>query len=244
MSRWFTNPLKELLGSIFSHFLAPYVENLDMGLVNLGIVQGQVTLRKLRIKKGALDTFRLPVDVAEGHLGKFSLSLHWLNLGNQPVQVLIEDLYILVVPRREDDQDPDELERRMQEMKLERLQKAEALQTQGDGVNDADSKTQNKGFVASFLAKLLNNVQVTIKNVHIRYEDNISVPGHPFAVGVTLSSFSAFRSMRIGYPLSSREGARLFISWQNWTIWQDILILMLRAWLGSLTRPLWIGSRL
>jgi hypothetical protein len=56
-----------------------------MGLVNLGIVQGkclllpefqafisfvrgpgQVTLGKLRIKKGALDAFRLPVDVIEG----------------------------------------------------------------------------------------------------------------------------------------------------------------------------------
>jgi N-terminal region of Chorein or VPS13 len=56
------------------------------------------------------------------------LSLHWLNLGNQPVQVLIEDLYILVVPRKEDDQDPNELERRIQEVKLERLRNAEVLQ--------------------------------------------------------------------------------------------------------------------
>ena len=53
--------------------------------------------------------------------------------------MLIEDLYILVVPRKEDDQDPDELERRMQEIKLERLQKAEALQMQGDGVNGMNS---------------------------------------------------------------------------------------------------------
>lgn len=62
------------------------------------------------------------------------MSLHWLNLGNQPVQVLIEDLYILVVPRKEDDQDLNELERRMQEVKLERLHNAEVLQTQVAGV--------------------------------------------------------------------------------------------------------------
>jgi hypothetical protein len=67
-------------------------------------------------------------------LGKFSLSLHWLNLGNQPVQVLIEDLYILVVPRKEDDQDPNELECRVQEAKLERLHNAEVFQTQAAGV--------------------------------------------------------------------------------------------------------------
>ncbi|KAI0308206.1 hypothetical protein B0F90DRAFT_1833497 [Multifurca ochricompacta] len=185
-SRWFTNPLKELLGFVFSRFLAPYVENLDMGLVNLGIIQGQVTLGKLRIKKGALDSFRLPINVSEGHLGKFSLSLHWFNLGNQPVEVLIEDVYLLVVPRQEDGGDPKELERRMQEVKLERLQNAESNNIQG-----IDDSAQNQGFVESFLAKLLNNIQVTVKNVHIRYEDKISVPGHPFAVGVTLSSFSA-----------------------------------------------------
>jgi hypothetical protein len=55
-----------------------------MGPVNLGIIQGelsifqerkpynilrgpgQVTLGKLRLKKGVLDSFRLPVDVSEG----------------------------------------------------------------------------------------------------------------------------------------------------------------------------------
>jgi hypothetical protein len=74
------------------------------------------------------------INVEVGHLGKFSLSLHWLNLGNQPVQVLIEDLYILVVPRKEGDQDPNELERRIQEAKLERLQNAEVFQAQAASV--------------------------------------------------------------------------------------------------------------
>jgi vacuolar protein sorting-associated protein 13A/C len=64
-------------------------------------------------------------------------------LGNQPVQVLIEDLYILVVPRKEDDLDPDELERRIQEVKLDRLQKAEVLQIQGAGVKGINSCSKN-----------------------------------------------------------------------------------------------------
>jgi vacuolar protein sorting-associated protein 13A/C len=60
--------------------------------------------------------------------------LHWLNLGNQPVQVLIEDLYLLVVPRKQDGEDPDELERRMQQVKLERLRNAEDLRMRAEGV--------------------------------------------------------------------------------------------------------------
>lgn len=30
-----------------------------------------------------------------------------------------------------------------------------------------------------------------VRNIHIRYEDNLSVPGHPFSVGLTLAGFSA-----------------------------------------------------
>lgn len=62
------------------------------------------------------------------------MSLHWFNLGNQPVEVLIEDVYLLVVPRKEDGEDPDELERRMQGAKLERLENAEVLHMRATGV--------------------------------------------------------------------------------------------------------------
>lgn len=36
---------------------------------------------------------------------------------------------------------------------------------------------KNQGFVDSIIAKIVNNFQVTVKNIHVRYEDNVSVPG-------------------------------------------------------------------
>lgn len=45
--------------------------------------------------------------------------------------------------------------------------------------------------MASLTAKIINNLQVTVKNIHVRYEDKLSVPGHPFAAGVTLAGFTA-----------------------------------------------------
>ena len=105
-------------------------------------------MRNLTLKRGALDNFRLPVDVLEGkiimcpnsrrfipplpgHLGTFTLSLHWMNLGNQPVEILIEDVYLLVVPSSESTYDAEEEERRVQAAKFERLQNAELLHMQG-----------------------------------------------------------------------------------------------------------------
>ncbi|KAH9486936.1 Vacuolar protein sorting-associated protein 13 [Psilocybe cubensis] len=188
---WWLDPGKELLNVLFNRILAPYVMNLDLNQVNYGIGQGQLTLRNLKLKKGALDKFQLPVDVLEGHLGKFTLSLHWMNLGNQPVEILVEDVYLLVVPSPQTSTDPEEDEARAQAAKSERLENAELLHVQSQAAGQSDDSTQSQGLVQSIIAKVINNVQVTVKNIHIRYEDNMSVPGHPFAAGLTLAGFTA-----------------------------------------------------
>lgn len=204
---WWSDPAKEVLNILFNRVLAPYVENLDMNQLNYGIGQGQVTLTKLRLKKGALDKFRLPVDVIDGHLGKLSLSLHWMNLGNQPVEVLIEDVYLLVVPSSQSSYDPEEEERRVQAAKFERLENAELLNVRAQSVSQ--DNPQSQGLIASLVTKILNNLQVTVRNIHIRYEDKLSVPGHPFAVGVTLASFTAVSVNEQWQPafIDSKAGA-------------------------------------
>lgn len=57
-----------------------------------------------------------------------------MNLGNQPVEVLVEDVYLLVVPSSESTYDPEEEERRYQAAKFEHLENAEILgvRTQSD----------------------------------------------------------------------------------------------------------------
>jgi vacuolar protein sorting-associated protein 13A/C len=136
---------------------------------------------------------RLPVDVHEGlsrcysiallfkisdlgHLGRFTLSLHWMNLGNKPVEVLIEDVYLLVVPSPRDNVDAKEEEERFQAAKAERLANSEALHLRGQ-TDFSTEGLQQQGLLDSLMAKVLNNFQVTVKNIYIRYEDKLSVPG-------------------------------------------------------------------
>jgi len=54
-----------------------------------------------------------------------------MNLGNRPVEILIEDMYLLVVPSPQTNVDPEEDERRAQAAKLERLENAELLHMRG-----------------------------------------------------------------------------------------------------------------
>jgi vacuolar protein sorting-associated protein 13A/C len=54
-----------------------------------------------------------------------------MNLGNQPVEVMVEDVYLLVVPSPQSSDDPEEDEKRAQAAKAERLENAELLHMRG-----------------------------------------------------------------------------------------------------------------
>ncbi|KAG8709546.1 hypothetical protein FRC08_018268, partial [Ceratobasidium sp. 394] len=184
---------KEALHALLNRFLAPYVENMDLNQLQYGVWQGSLSLRGLKLKKEALDKFRLPVDVLEGYVGTFTLTIPWQNITGKPVEVFIEDVYLLAVPAAESTFDAAENEERKQATKQERLNAAEILRMKGQAADLADKNTaqQQQGLIESMTTRIVNNVQVTVKNIHIRYEDSISAPGHPFSAGITLAGFTA-----------------------------------------------------
>jgi vacuolar protein sorting-associated protein 13A/C len=89
---------------------------------------------------------------------------------------------------RQHDQEDDE--KRAQAAKRERLESAEQFASK-TATHAPDDAAKNEGYLAALQNKILNNLQVTVENIHIRYEDDQSCPGHPLAAGVTLSSFTA-----------------------------------------------------
>lgn len=140
----------------------------------------------------ALDQLKLPIDVVEGHLGQLVLQIPWSNLKNKPVKILIEDVLLLAVPKLEQDYDPDEEERRAQMVKLGRLEDLElANKISNDANLSPEEIRKNQSFTESLVTKIIDNLQITIKNIHIRYEDHTSVPNHPFSLGISLEELSA-----------------------------------------------------
>lgn len=52
-----------------------------------------------------------------------------------------------------------------------------------------DKPKEDKTFAEKLSAQIINNVQIKISDIHIRYEDNVSCET-PFTAGITLSNFS------------------------------------------------------
>ncbi|KAG9251666.1 uncharacterized protein F5Z01DRAFT_260241 [Emericellopsis atlantica] len=183
--------LEGLVAGLLNRFLGMYVKNFDPTQLKVGIWSGDVKLRNLKLRREALDQLKLPVNVIEGHVGELTLVIPWSNLGGAPVKVFVEDVFLLASPKEEAEYDEDEEERRRQRIKMEKLDSAELLKERNqEGLSQEEVK-KNQSFTQSLVTKIVDNLQVSVKNIHIRYEDSISAPGHPFALGVTLQEFSA-----------------------------------------------------
>ncbi|WVR05901.1 hypothetical protein IAU60_002927 [Kwoniella sp. DSM 27419] len=182
--------LKNVAIRLLNSYVGPYVENLDTNALNGSLWSGQVNLKNLHLKKSLLERFGIPVEIVAGDIGSLTLSIPWNALKSQPVKVTIDDVYILARARPQGKVDPEEDERIEQATKQEKLKNAEAVDTAASQVDQHDDATKQT-YIGAIVSKIVDNVQIHIKGIHVRYEDSTSTPEHPFAAGVTLNEFKA-----------------------------------------------------
>ncbi|KAL5518944.1 VPS13 [Sanghuangporus vaninii] len=180
----FAGYAKPWVHRLLMSFIGTYVENLSPDQLSVGINNGNIDLRDLRLKNSVLDKLDLPFGVVEGRIGRFMLSINWAKK-ETPVTIEIEDVQVLIAAFSATVYSREDEEVREQQLKMERLERAEAMRM-GEVTSTASSS-----FFDSFVARIVNNVQIKITNIHLRYEDKQTSPSHPFAVGITLASLSA-----------------------------------------------------
>jgi len=182
--------LEALVSSVLSGFLGRYVEGFDPANLDISLMKGEATISGLRLKSDVLEDFDLPITVKQGYLGRVHLKIPWLNLGRlltESAVIQISDIFILAGP------DPGGHDREKEKHREHNTKMASlALATQmgldkPDGVQQTEP-TPTFGVVEELGAKILDNLQVFVDNIHFRYEDNAGSESIPFAVGALIQS--------------------------------------------------------
>lgn len=184
------------MANILNRTLGAYVQNFDRNQLNIGIWSGDVTLSNLKLKPESFDKLDLPIDLKCGHLGTLTMQIPWSNLKSKPVKIVIEDCYILAcakLPGSTNKNDEFEKDLRIKKHKLDTLEllSEQADLTSNDDDNANKNNLKNQSFTDSLVSKIVDNLQVTIKNIHIRYEDFDCYTKVPYSFGLTLQELSA-----------------------------------------------------
>ncbi|CAK9783702.1 putative late endosome to vacuole transport-related protein [Cutaneotrichosporon oleaginosum] len=181
--------VKDIALRMLNAYVSPYVENLNPNDLQLSVLAGKAEFHDLRLKKSVLERFGLPVEIVAGDIGKLSITIPWQAIKNQPARIEIDDIYVLARARTQGKIDPDEDARIEQATKQERLRRAEAVDNATSEVQEGHGDDQKETYLGAITTKIINNVQIHIRNIHMRYEDGSSTPEHPFAAGLTISEF-------------------------------------------------------
>ncbi|KAL5288954.1 hypothetical protein ACFFRR_009268 [Megaselia abdita] len=179
---------ESMVVDVLNKILGDYVVNLDTKQLKIGIWGGNVELNNLQVRENALDDLNLPFQLTHGYLGKLVLQIPWKNLYGQPVVAEIEDFYATISPKQDVEYNEEKelkFELHAKQAHLEKVDEARKLEL-------SQNKEQvDKSFVEKLTAQIINNLQIKITNVHLRYEDSHNA-SHPFSIGVTLHDLDIY----------------------------------------------------
>ncbi|XP_035721159.1 vacuolar protein sorting-associated protein 13-like isoform X2 [Vespa mandarinia] len=177
---------ESIIAELLNKVLGEYIQNLDYTQLKLSLWGGDVVLTDLLIKETALDVLDLPIRLEYGRLGKLILKIPYKDIWNAQVDAIVEELFVLIVPSSQVVYDPEKEAKQQLEAKraeLARIEKNKQL---------AETKPHEKlddSMVEKLIARMIKNIHVEIKRIHVRYEDHVTFKDHPFSFGFTLNKF-------------------------------------------------------
>ncbi|CAD5233590.1 unnamed protein product [Bursaphelenchus xylophilus] len=187
--------LEGLVTWVLNNYVGEYLENLNADQISIALLQGQVELENVPLRKTALRKFDVPLEVRSGIIGKLTLSVPIAHIKSEPWVLKMSDLLILLGPNSDPSSNLDLVEESEQSKKEQMYEELEKLHKQR--LLDAASITlqleeiQNAWWGASLVSAVSNNIQLILNNVHIRYEDDKTMPDKmPFHFGFRIHNIS------------------------------------------------------
>ncbi|KAJ1434358.1 N-terminal region of Chorein, a TM vesicle-mediated sorter-domain-containing protein, partial [Ochromonadaceae sp. CCMP2298] len=200
---------KSLLLNVLVDVLGNYVEGLSKENLKVGVWSGTIELHNLKLRATALDDLNLPIKVERGSLKRLQVKIPWANLESKPVTVILDGIYLQAGPLDLHDLKPEDSQRMILSLKRKRIQEAEQRIMAMVRAEDIHAKAKKVTYIQQLTTKIIDNLEVVLTNVHIRYEDAVSIPRQIFSCGVTIESISLNTTDANWSPAFVSRGARL-----------------------------------
>ncbi|KAJ7520814.1 hypothetical protein O6H91_19G024000 [Diphasiastrum complanatum] len=211
---------------LLRQYLGEYVRGLSAEALKISVWKGDVILKDLQLKAEALNALRLPITVRAGFLGSVTLKVPWNRLGKDPVIVLLDRIFILAEPLQ-DDLLFSEDKKTWLDAKRRQIEEAELAMLEAKDKRSSLKETspETSSWLGSLIATIVGNLKISVTNLHIRYEDTVSNPNHPFCSGITLGKLAAVTIDEKGMETFVTSGAldrlRKSLQLQHFAVYHD-----------------------
>uniref|UniRef100_A0A6I8NRD1 Vacuolar protein sorting 13 homolog D n=1 Tax=Ornithorhynchus anatinus TaxID=9258 RepID=A0A6I8NRD1_ORNAN len=184
--------LEGLVAWVLNTYLGKYVNNLNTDQLSVALLKGAVELENLPLKKDALKELELPFEVKAGFIGKVTLQIPFYRPHVDPWVISISKLHLIGAPEKLQDFNDEK------EKLLERERKKALLQAlEEKWKNERQQKGESYWYsvTASVVTRIVENIELKIQDVHLRFEDGVTNPSCPFAFGICIKNVSMQNAM-------------------------------------------------
>ncbi|XP_074499141.1 intermembrane lipid transfer protein VPS13D isoform X2 [Sebastes fasciatus] len=180
--------LEGLVAWVLNTYLGKYVSNLNTDQLSIALLKGAVELENLPLRKDALREFDLPFEVKAGFIGKITLQIPFYRPHSDPWVISMSQLNLIIGPAQLQEYD-GEKEREEERERKTRLLKA--LEDKFKSECEQRGESYWYSVTASVVTRIVENIELKIQDVHLRFEDDVSNPEKPFSFGVCINNVSA-----------------------------------------------------
>ncbi|XP_058711402.1 intermembrane lipid transfer protein VPS13D [Poecile atricapillus] len=179
--------LEGLVAWVLNTYLGKYVNNLNTDQLSVALLKGAVELENLPLKKDALKELELPFEVKAGFIGKITLQIPFYRPHVDPWVISVSKLHLIGAPEKT--QEFDEEREKLQEREHK---KALLLALEEKWKKEQQQKGESYWYsvTASVVTRIVENIELKIQDVHLRFEDGVTNPSQPFAFGICIKNVS------------------------------------------------------
>lgn len=157
-----------ILERLLKRILGEYFEGFDSSNLGVGLWSGNVTIQNVRLKASAMSKLGLPLLLKYSFIRSLRLKIPWKSLTSSKIEIYLDGLYVIVGSQPEKDwviRDAKLIERRRKEVDSY----AEQIMKKYD--ERRNTKEEESGFTDRLLLRMIDNLQVQVSDIHIRFED-------------------------------------------------------------------------
>lgn len=176
--------LEGLAAWVIKTYVGKYV-NVNPDKLSIGLLSGVVELENVQLNPEAFNEPEFPFEFKCGYAGKIKLNVSLNTLRYSPWVLDIDKLFILIGPkdlskqetksRRDQDHEHEYKQKadKLNDLEAKWFKEVELLGLDEETVesNKIDRKSKLWSLLSPMLYSLLNNIHVSLNNIHIRYED-------------------------------------------------------------------------
>lgn len=156
---------------------------------------GAVELENVPIRRDSLRSFGIPIQVLSGCIEKIKLQIPVRQFRTSPWSLTIEKVYGVLGPKDLSEWDAERETQDEYEYKIRLLDAKEANWRVQSGLHVGSyystSYSSWLNYGATLASNILENLELKINDVHLRYEDTLTVNGSLFAAGIRIKTLSA-----------------------------------------------------